>query len=200
MAGSNRAEWAGVDEVGRGPLAGPLVAAAVWLVPDHGIQGLRDSKQLSPAQRKALSAKIHSASRAIAIVTISPEDIDRLNIHRATLWAMQQAAEALIPVPPGVLVDGLFAPTLSIAVHAHIRADETDPPVSAASIVAKHYRDQLMIGYERTYPGYGFSRHKGYPTAVHLAALDSLGPCAIHRKSFAPVATRIEESRGIRGS
>jgi len=188
---TDRSNWAGVDEVGRGPLAGPLVAAAVWLDPDQDIQGLRDSKKLSPLQRQMLSGRILPVARAVAIVTVSSDDIDRLNIHRATLWAMQQAVEALIPIPPGVLIDGLFAPVLSIEVFVHPRADETDPPVSAASIVAKHYRDQLMAGYDRVFPGYGFSRHKGYATADHLAALDTLGPCAIHRKSFAPIARRL---------
>lgn len=190
MSTLEHGDWAGVDEVGRGPLAGPLVAAAVWLQPEHGIEGLRDSKKLRPADRRDLSNRILSLARAVAIVTVSPEMIDCLNIHRATLWAMQQAVEALIPVPPGVLVDGLFAPVLPIQAHAHPRADETDPPVSAASIVAKHFRDELMVRYDALFPGYGFSVHKGYPTKRHLAALESLGPCSIHRKSFAPVANR----------
>ncbi len=191
MPSTDRRDWAGVDEVGRGPLAGPLVAAAVWLSPNHGILGLRDSKKLRPRQRQILSSQIESAAWAVSIVTVSPSDIDRLNIHHATLWAMQQAVDALVPAPPGVLVDGLFIPTITIEACAHPRADETEPSVSAASIVAKHYRDQMMIRYDQVFPGYGFSIHKGYPTARHLAALDALGPCAIHRKSFAPVASRL---------
>lgn len=191
-------DWAGVDEVGRGPLAGPLVVAAVWLDPHHPIPGLRDSKQLRPKQREVLAGRIHELARAVSIITVPPDLIDQMNIHRATLWAMQQAVEALAPSPPGVLVDGLFVPDLALPALAHPKADETDPPVSAASIVAKHYRDQLMTDYDRQFPGYGFARHKGYPTKDHLSALERLGPCALHRKSFAPVMKCLEARQTVR--
>jgi ribonuclease HII len=183
--------WGGVDEVGRGPLAGPVVAVALWLPLDHGIVGLRDSKQLSAETRARLAPQIRSAALSLAMASVSSGEIDQMNIHVATLLAMRLAVTALVPRPPGIWVDGCFVPSLEIPAEARIRADARYEAVSAASIVAKEYRDRLMARCDRLYPGYGFSRHKGYPTQQHLDALDQLGPCPLHRTTFAPVRERL---------
>ncbi len=183
--------WAGVDEVGRGPLAGPVVAVALWLPPDHRISGLRDSKQLSHEMRARLVPQIRAVALSLAIASVAAEEIDRINIHFATLLAMRLAVMALVPRPPGVWVDGRFVPPVEIPAEARIGADARYEVVSAASIVAKEYRDQMMAHCDRLYPGYGFSQHKGYPTPCHLEALDRLGPCPLHRTTFAPVRDRL---------
>ena len=188
MEGDSRNRcWGGVDEVGRGPLAGPVVAVALWLPSDHGILGLKDSKQLRPEMRALLVPQIRAVALSLAVASVSADEIDRVNIHVATLLAMRLAVMALVPRPPGVWVDGRFVPPMDIPAEARVCADARFEAVSAASIVAKEYRDRLMIHCERLYPGYGFSRHKGYPTRLHLEALDRLGPCPLHRTTFAPV-------------
>jgi ribonuclease HII len=183
---------AGVDEVGRGPLAGPVVAAAVVLDPDRPIAGLKDSKCLSPRRRRLLARHIRRQARAWSIALVDHSEVDRINVLRASLLAMRLAVERLDLIPEQVLVDGsqvpefgaLFAATW---VEAIVRGDQTVPSISAASILAKVFRDRLMCRWARKYPGYGFAEHKGYPTRSHLANLERLGPCLIHRQSFAPV-------------
>lgn len=190
-------ELAGVDEAGRGPLAGPVVAAAVILDPRSPVEGIRDSKMLGAAAREALAAMIRARARAWAVALATPEEIDTLNILQATLLAMKRAVAALAVQPRVVLVDGNCCPVLDMPVQAVVGGDATVPAISAASILAKTHRDALMLEYDRTYPAYGFATHKGYPTPRHLAALREHGPCAIHRRSFAPVRTalaRVEES------
>ena len=187
---------AGVDEVGRGPLAGPVVAAAVILcntqataTNEHVIKGLADSKVLTAKRREALALEIKEKALAWSIAEVSVEDIDRLNIFHASLLAMRKAVEGLSIQPDKVLVDGKFIPpNLQInQVEAVIKGDAKVPAISAASVIAKVYRDKKMTNLAATYPHYGFAQHKGYPTKQHLAALHTYGPCAIHRKSFAPV-------------
>jgi ribonuclease HII len=182
---------AGVDEAGRGPLAGPVVAACVLLDPAHPIAGLADSKTLSSARREALAACIREHALAWAIGEASVAEIDELNILRATLLAMARAVDRLSVRPDEVLVDGLHCPAVSCRVRAVIRGDATVPSISAASILAKTVRDATMIGLHAHHPGYGFDRHKGYPTAAHVEALRRLGPVAAHRRSFAPVRAAI---------
>ena len=180
---------AGVDEAGRGPLAGPVVAAAVILHPDHPIEGLRDSKKLSARRRERLAAEIRERALAFAVASASVEEIDRLNILRATLLAMTRAIEGLDPRPRHVRIDGNRAPRLDgMRVETVIGGDDQDPAIAAASILAKTVRDGLMLQYAEQFPAYGFERHMGYGTAVHMAALREHGPCEIHRRSFAPVA------------
>jgi len=178
---------AGVDEAGRGPLAGPVVAAAVILDPKQPIKGLHDSKQLTKAKRRLLYEEICSKARAFAIKEASQEEIDTLNILQASLLAMRRAVEALSIRPEKILVDGLFCPPVAIAAEAIIKGDALVPAISAASILAKVYRDQLMQDFDREYPGYGFGQHAGYPTKAHLQALQTLGASPIHRQSFGPV-------------
>lgn len=178
---------AGVDEAGRGPLAGPVVAAAVILDPLKPVIGLADSKTLSPARREALAAAIRERAVAVSVSVIGPETIDRINILRATLEAMRLAIEALQPEPLLVRVDGNHAPTVNLPVQTIIGGDRSDRGIAAASIIAKTHRDALMLELHAQYPDYGFDRHKGYPTALHLAALERLGPCPAHRRSFRPV-------------
>lgn len=182
---------AGVDEVGRGPLAGPVVAAAVILDPTKPIAGLTDSKLLSPAKRAILAAQIRERSLAWAIGRAEVEEIDTVNILQATLLAMQRALEALAICPTRVLVDGIHCPKIA-ALHissmkAIIGGDRLVPAISAASIVAKVVRDEEMERWDALYPGYGFARHKGYGTSQHLLALQQLGITPLHRRSFAPV-------------
>lgn len=180
---------AGVDEAGRGPLAGPVVAAAVILHPDHPIEGLRDSKKLSARRRERLAAEIRERALAFAVASASVEEIDRLNILRATLLAMTRAIEGLDPRPRHVRIDGNRAPRLDgMRVETVIGGDDQDPAIAAASILAKTVRDGLMLQYAEQFPAYGFERHMGYGTAVHMVALREHGPCEIHRRSFAPVA------------
>ena len=182
---------AGVDEVGRGPLAGPVVAAAVILDPGRPIAGLADSKVLSALQRKRLCREIELAALSFALGRAEVEEIDRLNILQASLLAMQRAVAALHVTPDKVLVDGSHCPALACATEAIIGGDATVAAISAASIVAKVSRDREMEALDAAYPGYGFGKHKGYPTREHLQALKSWGPCAIHRRSFAPVRVLI---------
>lgn len=177
----------GADEAGRGPLAGPVVAAAVILHPMRPIDGLRDSKQLSPARRQALAELIRRRAEAWSIASASVEEIDRLNILQASLLAMKRAIEALDPPAEAALVDGNRLPRLSIEARAIVGGDALEPAISAASILAKQDRDRLMAELDRSFPGYGFAEHAGYPTPRHLQRLRELGPCALHRRSFAPV-------------
>ena len=181
---------AGVDEAGRGCLAGPVVAAAVVLHPDRPITGLRDSKLLSHARRRRLAKAIRRRARAFAVALAAPREIDDVNILQASLRAMERAVRGLPIHPDLVQVDGNQAPRFNgggPAVQAVVRGDRLVPAISAASILAKVYRDRLMGLWHLRYPGYGFDTNKGYPTPVHLAALTRIGPCAIHRRTFAPV-------------
>lgn len=177
----------GVDEAGRGPLAGPVFAASVILGPDAAIEGIADSKTLSARKRESLALVIRGRALAWAIGRAEVEEIDSLNILRASLLAMKRAVEAL-PLPPDeVLVDGLYCPELEFPARAVVRGDRLVREISAASILAKTARDEEMLALHRRFPQYGFDKHKGYPTAEHLAALRRHGVSAIHRKSFAPV-------------
>lgn len=178
---------AGVDEAGRGPLAGPVVAAAVILHPDRPVVGLADSKTLSTQRRDALAREIHMYAIAVGIGMASAAEIDRLNILQATMAAMKRAIEALDTPPELVRVDGNQAPALAVPVRAVVGGDASDPVISAAGIVAKVTRDEWMLQLHLRYPAYGFDRHKGYPTPGHLAALEKNGPCPEHRASFRPV-------------
>lgn len=179
---------AGVDEAGRGPLAGPVAVAAVILDPTRRIDGLGDSKALTEAKREALFPLIQSQALAFAIVQVHADEIDRLNILQATLEGMRRAVATLAVRPQRVLVDGNRVPDgLGLDVDAIIRGDATIAAISAASILAKVARDRWMLALDAVYPGYGFGAHKGYPTPQHLDALRRLGPCPAHRRSFAPV-------------
>ena len=183
---------AGVDEAGRGPLAGPVVVAAVILDPHRPIDGLDDSKKLSEKQREALFPRIRDFSLAWSIVEVGIDEIDDVNILQATLLGMRRAVERLSPRPSLALVDGNRAPELDCKVKTIVQGDSLEPAISAASILAKVFRDQLMRNYHQVYPAYGFDRHKGYPTAEHLSLLSQHGPCAIHRKSFTPVQNAMQ--------
>lgn len=178
----------GVDEAGRGPLAGPLLCAAVILHPDRPITGLRDSKQLKANEREALRGEILANAWAHAIIEISHSEIDKLNIFQATMEGMRRAVAALNLAPSLALIDGnKVPPGLICPARAIVKGDQLEACISAASILAKTTRDALMLEHAKTYPGYGFEIHKGYPTPAHLAALNTLGACAIHRRSYAPV-------------
>jgi len=185
---------AGVDEAGRGPLAGPVVVAAVILDPAHDIEGLDDSKRLSAARRELLFPMITQRAIAWSIVAVPVEMIDALNILQATLWGMQQAVARLSPSPLRILIDGNRAPEIRGEVHTIVQGDRLEPAISAASILAKVSRDQTMLRMHALYPRYGFDRHKGYPTASHLELLERFGPCAIHRRSFAPVRRLMQDN------
>lgn len=177
----------GVDEVGRGPLAGPVMAAAVILDSTRPIDGLMDSKQLSAKRRDILAQLIKTETIAWAIGRAEVAEIDELNILQASLLAMSRAVNAL-PIPPQqVLVDGKFPPALPYPVQTIVKGDQTIPAISAASILAKVSRDQEMCTLSKIYPGYGFDRNKGYPTVEHRQALQTLGVTPIHRRSFSPV-------------
>jgi ribonuclease HII len=178
---------AGVDEAGRGPLAGPVVAAAVILDDRQPIAGLADSKVLSPRKRERLFDEIRAKALACCIAEASVEEIDRLNILQASLLAMRRAVEGLRLLPHRVLVDGNQLPVLNMPAAAIVSGDAKVPAISAASILAKVYRDRLCLALDRDYPNYGFAAHKGYPTAAHLAALRQHGACPVHRRSYAPV-------------
>lgn len=183
---------AGVDEVGRGPLAGPVIAAAVILDPARPIDGLTDSKRLSAAARARLSREIRTHALAAALGAANAREIDTLNILEASLLAMERAVRRLAVVPAHLLVDGRMLPRFAdgpgdFTLEAVVGGDMSEPAISAASILAKDFRDRLMQRWHRRFPRYGFDRHKGYPTAVHIAALDAHGPCEIHRTSFGPV-------------
>ncbi len=179
---------AGIDEAGRGPLAGPVYAAAVILNPEKRIIGLNDSKLLSAIERELLFIEIQQHSLAWAFGRASVEEIDRVNILQATHLAMQRAVAALKIVPDFALVDGNSSPRLPCQVKTIIEGDKIEPAISAASIVAKVLRDQEMRELDKQFPQYGFAQHKGYGTPQHLAALQAYGPVSIHRRSFAPVA------------
>jgi len=185
---------AGVDEVGRGPLAGPVVAAAVILDPTRPIEGLADSKKLSEKRREALAEVIRERALAWALGRAEVEEIDRLNILQASLLAMQRAVAALQPQAEFALVDGNRCPNLACPAEAVIKGDERVPVISAASIIAKVARDREMIELDQHYPGYGLARHKGYPTKAHIESLRKLGVTDIHRRTFGPVRKIHEES------
>ena len=182
---------AGVDEAGRGPLAGPVMAAAVILDAARPIAGLADSKQLSANQRETLAARIRERCLAWSVARVDNIEIDRINILQASLLAMELAVAGLKVRPQRVLVDGNHCPSLPCSVEAVIKGDQTVAAISAASILAKVARDEEMVALDRKYPGYGFARHKGYPTRDHIHALEKLGICAIHRRSYGPVRRRL---------
>lgn len=177
----------GVDEAGRGPLAGPVFAAAVILQDPPVIQGLADSKKLSAKRRDALAAEIKVCAECWAVASASVEEIDSLNILQASLLAMRRAVEALSMQPAAIQVDGLHVPKVAMPAHAIVKGDATVPAISAASILAKVARDALLLDLHAAYPDYGFDRHKGYGTALHMDALRRFGPTPAHRRSFAPV-------------
>ena len=178
---------AGVDEAGRGPLAGPVVAAAVILDERHPIKGLADSKKLTALRRERLFDEIRAKALCCSIAEASVEEIDWLNILQATLLAMRRAVAGLRLKPNKVLVDGNRLPTLEVLAEAIVGGDALVPAISAASILAKVHRDRWCLTLDQQYPQYGFAQHKGYGTAAHLAALRAHGPCAQHRTSFRPV-------------
>ncbi len=179
---------AGVDEAGRGPLAGPVAIAAVILDPDRPIDGLDDSKALCAAAREALFEQINARCLARAVVLVDASQIDRLNILQATMAGMRQVLSILVPAPVLALIDGnRLPPALPCPAQCLVGGDRLEPAISAASILAKVSRDRYMTALARRWPGYGFEQHKGYPTAAHLDALQRLGPCPEHRRSFAPV-------------
>ncbi len=180
--------WAGVDEAGRGPLAGPVVAAAVILDDLQPIKGLADSKVLTAVRREKLYDEIRAKALCFSIALATAEEIDTLNILQATMLAMKRAVEGLRLRPVKVLVDGNRLPTLSVLAEAIVRGDALVPSISAASILAKVYRDRWCEQFHLEYPQYGFAGHKGYCTAEHLAALREHGACPQHRRSFSPVA------------
>ena len=187
---------AGVDEAGRGPLAGPVVAAAVILDPARPIAGLNDSKQLSEAKREALYPLIIERALAYCIVLIERDEIDRLNIFQATMAGMSRAVAGLVPVAHEALIDGNQLPKdLPCPGRAIVGGDALEPAISAASILAKVSRDRVMVTLDGVHPGYGFAMHKGYATPAHLAALQQLGPCAQHRRSFAPVRLLLDQAQ-----
>lgn len=187
----------GVDEAGRGPLAGPVYAAAVILSGEAPIEGLTDSKKLTAFRRNALAEEIRRRALAWAVASASVEEIDALNILQAALLAMRRAVEQLALAPQEVLVDGLHCPKVSCPARAIVKGDASVPVISAASILAKVARDAEMMELHRRYPQYHFDRHKGYPTPVHLEALRRHGASAVHRSSFGPVADILGRSKNI---
>lgn len=178
---------AGVDEAGRGPLAGPVYAAAVTLDPSREIAGLADSKTLSERARNRLALLIKERALAWAVASSSVSEIDAINILQASLLAMRRAVEGLRLVPAEILVDGLYCPAVNMRATAIVKGDASVPAIAAASILAKTARDAELLRLHDLYPEYGFDRHKGYPTAAHLRVLRSMGPSPVHRRSFAPV-------------
>jgi ribonuclease HII len=192
MAHASRGLVAGVDEAGKGTLAGPVCAAAVILDARHPIQGLADSKRLSAQRREVLAARIRAHALAWAVASASVEEIDRLNIFRAGLLAMRRAVEALPIAPHEVWVDGTHCPHVGVPARAIVDGDALHPVISAASILAKSARDALMRELHARYPQYGFDRHKGYATPEHRAALARFGPSEVHRRSFRPVRASLE--------
>ena len=183
---------AGVDEVGRGPLAGDVVTAAVILPPDHGIEGLADSKALSDRQRENLYKDIISRATCWSVARSTVEEIDRFNILQATMMAMRRAVLGLKQQPDFVAVDGNRLPQWEYRAEAVVKGDGRVEVISAASIIAKVVRDREMVALDETYPGYGFAKNKGYGTAQHLEALNRIGATPIHRRSFAPVRDQLE--------
>ncbi|TFW32966.1 ribonuclease HII [Massilia horti] len=182
----------GVDEAGRGPLAGPVYAAAVILDPARPIEGLRDSKKLSAEQRDELAPQIKESALAWAVAECSHQEIDAINILQATMLAMRRAVEALAMAPTIALIDGNRCPQLAIRAHAIVEGDDKVFAISAASILAKTARDAALVALHEQYPQYGFDQHKGYSTPLHLERLRLHGPCPIHRRSFAPVRAMLE--------
>jgi len=179
---------AGVDEAGRGPLAGPVVVAAVILDPARRIRGLADSKILTAARRETLDTRIRERAIAFSVIAVEVAEIDRVNIFQATMLGMARALAALTPLPALALIDGNHVPkNIQCSTRAIVNGDALEPAISAASILAKVARDRIMCELHARYPGYGFARHKGYSTPEHFAALQRLGPCCEHRTSFAPV-------------
>lgn len=183
----------GVDEAGRGPLAGPVVAAAVMLNPRRRINGLRDSKKLTPAAREGLAIEIREYALAWCVAEASVAEIDQINILHATMLAMQRAVAGLSLPPDDVWVDGNRCPNWSWRSRAVIQGDDKVAAIAAASILAKTSRDALMCRLHDDYPAYGFAQHKGYGTAEHLAALKNHGPCLHHRREFAPVKLALDQ-------
>lgn len=183
---------AGVDEVGRGPLAGDVVAAAVILDPLQPIEGLADSKKLTEKKREALFDEIRTKARSFAIARATVEEIDQLNILQASLLAMRRAVEQLSVQPEFVLVDGNRKPVWGYACDTVVKGDDRVAEIAAASILAKVTRDREMVELDKRYPGYGLAGHKGYPTKVHMEALERLGPTPVHRRSFGPVKRQLE--------
>ena len=190
---------AGVDEAGRGPLAGPVVAAAVILDPMRPIDGLRDSKKLTEASRERLAAEIKERALDWSVAHATVEEIDELNILQATMLAMKRAISGLTVRPSLVLVDGNRVPRIELPVNAIIQGDDKIAAISAASIIAKTTRDHWLVELDERYPEYGFAKHKGYGTKEHLEALAKYGPLPVHRKSFGPVKQAIELRRGEAG-
>ena len=184
----------GVDEAGRGPLAGPVTAAAVILDPARPIEGLRDSKKLSEAQRDVLAVQIKERALAWAIAECSEQEIDELNILQATMLAMRRAVEALAITPSLALIDGNRCPVMAVRSEAIVKGDDKVPAISAASILAKTARDQLLAELHQQYPQYALDQHKGYPTALHLARLKEFGVSPIHRKSYGPVKALLKDA------
>jgi ribonuclease HII len=184
---------AGVDEVGRGPLAGDVVTAAVILDPDNPIEGLNDSKKLTEKRRDSLFDEIQEKAKSFCIARCSIAEIDELNILQASLLAMKRAVEGLHIQPEHVWVDGNKIPQWHYQAEAVVKGDARVTAIGAASILAKVTRDREMVEMDKLYPGYGFAGHKGYPTKVHMEALDKLGPCPIHRTSYGPVKAKLEQ-------
>ncbi len=187
---------AGVDEAGRGPLAGPVIAGAVILDPDNPIRGLRDSKRLTAARREALYDEISNTALAWAVGRAEVEEIDRINILQASLLAMQRAVQALQPAAEYALVDGNCCPALPCPAQALVKGDSRVAAISAASIMAKVTRDREMLELDLLYPGYGLAQHKGYPSKLHMEALQRLGVLPVHRRSYAPVRRILEAQSG----
>jgi len=183
----------GIDEAGRGPLAGPVVAAAVILDPARRIDGLNDSKKLSAAKRERLALEIRAKAIAFGIGVASPEEIDRINILQASLLAMRRAFEGLALQPLRAVVDGNRCPKLPVPVEAVVKGDGKIAAIAAASILAKTFRDEGMLRLHAEHPEYGFDRHMGYPTAAHVAALEAHGVSPHHRRSFGPVKRLLAE-------
>ncbi len=188
QSGRRRHILAGADEAGRGCWAGPVVAAAVILPDDWFPEGLDDSKKLSAKKREALCREIRTSALCWGACAVSPGVVDRINILQASLLAMRRSVLKLKNKPELVLIDGTQTPELNIPAEAVVKGDGTSAAIAAASILAKVFRDRIMVAYDRIYPGYGFARNKGYGAAVHQEALKNLGPCAIHRFSYKPVA------------
>jgi len=187
---------AGVDEAGRGPLVGNVVAAAVILDPENPIDGLNDSKKLSARRREQLADQVRDSAIAWSVVSVDAEQIDRINILQATMLAMQQAVEQLSVPPQHVFIDGNRCPRINLPATAIVKGDARVAAISAASILAKVERDAQMLVLHETYPQYGFDRHKGYPTRAHFEALAEYGPCPEHRRSYAPVMRAVAREEG----
>jgi len=187
MKNNKNQQIAGIDEAGRGPLAGPVVAACVILNPEQPIEGLMDSKKLTPKKREQLNEIIKQNAYAWGIGFATAKEIDQINILQASLLAMQRAVKDMAIFPDLALIDGIHCPKLACCTEAIIKGDATVPSISAASIIAKVHRDNIMLEFDKIYPDYGFAQHKGYPTKMHRDKLQKFGPIKIHRYSFAPV-------------